>query len=118
MNVTLEYKCFAKRVNCVGNVYVFAYKQIIDDKKWYGLQNFLYNSFDIFKTTLTQKLVLMILREQQWNQLLPVIKFLQPKILFIVVWNHCENMPVNGMSFDLCPVIQTIFCYHKWTTWS
>ena len=22
---------------CVGNVYVFAYKQIIDDKMWYGL---------------------------------------------------------------------------------
>ena len=24
-------------MNCVGDVYVFAYKQIIDDKMWYGL---------------------------------------------------------------------------------
>ena len=69
MNVTLEYKCFAKRVNCVGNVYVFAYKQIIDDKKWYGLQNFLYNSFDMFKITLTQKLVLMIQRYESNNEI-------------------------------------------------
>ena len=48
---------------CVGNVYVFAYKQIIDDKiTWITRQNFVYISFDMFETTLTEKLVLMIQR--------------------------------------------------------
>ena len=70
MNVTLEYKCFAKRVYCVGNVYVFAYKQIIDDKMWYGLhEKISYIILLIGLKLLWLKISFddTTLREQQWN---------------------------------------------------